>query len=87
VGIRFIGIDPATGGNNCPAVFTDDETGDLLVQGWTVTDAAELAEMATYSPLAENEAVVRVPTRMRAIIKEALDGDGSTDRQPVRRAD
>lgn len=84
MGIRFVGIDPATGGNNCPAVFLDDETGDLLFQGWTVTDPAELAEMAAHSPLAADETVVRVPARMSAIIREAIDGGG---RQPVRRAD
>jgi hypothetical protein len=84
VGIRFVGIDPDTGGNNCPAVFLDDETGDLLFQGWTVTISAELAEMGAHSPLADDETVVRIPARMRAIIREAIDDGG---RQPVRRAD
>ncbi len=29
----FVGIDPDTGGDNCPAVFIDEETGDFLLQG------------------------------------------------------
>lgn len=36
--LKFIGIDPETGGDHCPAVFIDEETGDFLLQGWTVTD-------------------------------------------------
>jgi hypothetical protein len=42
----FIGIDPDTNGDNCPAVFTDAETGDLVLQGWTVTDPQDLADIA-----------------------------------------
>jgi hypothetical protein len=46
----FAGIDPDTGGDNCPAVFIDDETGDLIFQGWTVTDPKMLADVAKHSP-------------------------------------
>ena len=31
--LTFLAIDPATDGDNCPAVFIEDETGDLLFQG------------------------------------------------------
>ena len=41
--LRFIGIDPESDGDNCPAVFVDEETGDFLLQGWTVTDPATLS--------------------------------------------
>lgn len=71
--IRFIGIDPATPGGNCPAAFVDDQTGDLLIQGWTVTDPAELAEMAEHSPLLDHESIVRVPARMIDIVREACE--------------
>jgi hypothetical protein len=73
----FAGIDPDTGGDNCPAVFTDDETGDLIFQGWTVTDPKMLADVAKHSPIADDESVVRLPARMREIIQEALNGQGS----------
>lgn len=49
--LRFIGIDPETDGVNCPAVFADEQTGDLLIQGWDVDDPAALAEAAQHSPL------------------------------------
>ena len=40
----FIAIDPDTNGDHCPALFVEEETGDLLFQGWTVTDPVVLAE-------------------------------------------
>jgi hypothetical protein len=74
----FAGIDPDTGGDNCPAVFIDDETGDLIFQGWTVTHPKMLADVAKHSPIADNESVVRLPARMREIVQEALNGQGAT---------
>jgi hypothetical protein len=80
--LRFIAIDPDTDREHCPAVFLDEETGDLLFQGETVTDSGTLAESAPHSPLGDNEGLVRLPARMRKIIMEALH-DGAA----VQRAD
>ncbi|HEY2579120.1 MAG TPA: hypothetical protein VGI74_22660 [Streptosporangiaceae bacterium] len=75
--LRFIGIDPNTGGDNCPAVFVDEPTSDLLITGWKVTDAQTLAEVTSHSPIADHELVVRLPARMRHIVLEALrDSEG-----------
>ncbi len=71
--LHFIGIDPDTDTGQCPAVFMDDDSGDMLFQGDLITDAATLAKVATHSPIAKHEAVVRLPARMRTIIKEAID--------------
>ncbi len=79
----FVGIDPATNGINCPAVFLDADTGDLLLQGWTVTDPQVLADVARHSPIAGHESVVRFPARMKAIILEAVNAAEGT---PVHRA-
>jgi hypothetical protein len=57
--LAFVAIDPNTGGDNCPAVFVEEETGDLLFQGWTVTDPQTLADISRHSPIADNESVVR----------------------------
>ncbi len=81
--LLFIAIDPETDSDHCPAVFVEEETGDLLFQGWTVTTTATLAEVGRHSPVADNESVVRLPARMRTIILEALSGHGAT----VQRAD
>jgi hypothetical protein len=79
----FMAIDPETDSDHCPAVFAEEETGDLLFQGWTVTDSQTLADVARHSPIADNESVVWLPARMRAMILEALNGHGAT----IRRAD
>ena len=79
----FIAIDPETDTDHCPAVFVEEETGDLLFQGWTVIDARTLAEIAQHSPVAGSESVVRLPGRMRTIILEALSGQAAI----VQRAD
>jgi hypothetical protein len=78
VALRFIGIDPGTNGGNCPSVWVDEASGDLLMQGWEVTDSAILSEVAARSPIAEHEKIVRLPARMRALVREAC-GDGATD--------
>lgn len=72
--LRFIGIDPNTNGGNCPSVWIDETTGDLLFQGWEVTDQAILAEVADKSPIAAHEKIVRLPARMRSMIQEACGG-------------
>ena len=46
----LVAIDPGTDGDHCPAVFIEEETGDLLFQGWTVTDPETLAEVDTPQP-------------------------------------
>jgi hypothetical protein len=81
--LRFVAIDPETDTEHCPAVFVEEETGDLLFQGRTVTDAATLAEVDSHSKVAISESVVRLPARMRAIILEALNDAGAA----VQRAD
>ena len=81
----FIAIDPDTTGDHCPAVFAEEETGDLLFQGWTVTDPQTLADVAQHSPIADNESVVRLPARMAPFMMEVCDGDGTAGVQPVSR--
>lgn len=71
--IRFVGIDPDTGGNNCPAVFVDEETGEAWFQSKVVTDPAELAEAAKHSPLGADEAIIKMHPRMAEIILEAVE--------------
>ncbi|GCD41799.1 hypothetical protein GKJPGBOP_01456 [Streptomyces paromomycinus] len=75
--LRFIGIDPETGGGNCPAVWVDEARGEIIVQGWCA-DGATLQECAVNSPRPEGEAVVRIPARMAAQLRKACDvADGA----------
>lgn len=78
--LKFLAIDPETNGDNCPAVFLEEETGDLLFQGWTVSDPTALAESSQHSPIADNESLVRLPARMRKIIMEALNDGAAVQR-------
>jgi hypothetical protein len=71
--LQFIGIDPNTPGGNCPSVWVDDETGDLVFQGWEETDETNRAKIASKSPILAHERIVRLPARMRSIIRDALE--------------
>ncbi|WP_326777050.1 hypothetical protein [Streptomyces sp. NBC_01445] len=75
--LLFIGIDPNTGGGNCPAVWVDQPDGageepELVLQGW-LADAAMLERCAQDSPRPDTEAVIRIPARMVKQIREACD--------------
>ncbi|MFE9099818.1 hypothetical protein [Actinomadura geliboluensis] len=82
--LLFIGIDPATNEDKCPAVFVDPETHDFVFQGTTVTDPETLAEVAKHSPIADYESVVRLPARMREIIMQALEVRDGGERSELR---
>jgi hypothetical protein len=58
-------------------VFIDEGTGEFLLQGWTVTDPDTLSAVAGYTPIADNESVVRLPVRMRQILLEVVSGHGT----------
>jgi hypothetical protein len=83
VALQFVGKDPESDTNNCPSVSVDEETGDFLLCGWTVTDLETVAAIAAHAPIAEHESVIRIPVRMREILLEALHGQGAA----VQRAD
>jgi hypothetical protein len=70
--LRFIGIDPETGGGNCPAVWLDNERQEIVFQGWTA-DEETVTRTRQDSPLPDTEAVIRFPYRMIDIIRKALD--------------
>jgi hypothetical protein len=72
--LSFVGITPNTPDNECPAVFVDEDSGDIWFQGETVTDPTELEEITRHSPIGEKESVVKLPPDMKAIILEAVHG-------------
>lgn len=76
--LRLLAIDPDTQGGNCLAVHLDEDTGDVLFQGWTETDPQVLVDAEKSSPLAPHETLVRFPARMRETIVEALRDDTDT---------
>lgn len=74
----FIGIDPNTESNGSPTVWVDQDTSDLVIQGWRADQPTE-AECAGFAMpghpagIPAHEAVVRIPARMVPILREACD--------------
>ncbi|WP_314613394.1 DUF6879 family protein [Streptomyces stackebrandtii] len=57
--LRFTGTDSKIDG--CPALHTDEETGEIIVQGTPVTDPEDLAQLQHFGP---DEAAVVVPREL-----------------------
>jgi len=70
--LQFIAKDPSSDSGDCPAVWVDRETQELVVQGWRADDAM-LAQCLEANPIADRETVVRLPARMVAALREACD--------------
>ncbi|WP_237554111.1 hypothetical protein [Streptomyces sp. SID724] len=71
--LRFVGKDPESGDHGCPAVWVDEHTKELVIQGVTA-DSDTTARTVQDSPLPGHESVVRLPQRMIPLLREALDG-------------
>lgn len=70
--LRFIAKDPNTDGANCPTVWVDMERQEIVTQGWKADDAMT-SECLEAGPIPDSEAVVRLPFRMVAALREACD--------------
>lgn len=76
--LLFIGIDPNTGDKQSPTVWVNKEKQELVFQGWKPDAELEVECAAFEVPghaqgIPENEAVIRIPARMVAMIREACD--------------
>jgi hypothetical protein len=71
--LRFIGIDPNTPNAGCPSVWVDEVTGDLVFQGSEELDGANRTLIDARSPMLPGERIIRIPNRMRHIVREALE--------------
>jgi hypothetical protein len=65
VRLTFIGKDPESNPNGSPTVYRTDR-GSWVVQGWTVSDPAVLAQMS----IPEGETCVEIPDRMLQFFRE-----------------
>lgn len=83
--LRFIGIDPDTGGANSPTVWLDDSEHELVIQGWKAgpellaacETVGSVPGHATGVP--DHEAVIRIPARMVPALREACDAAERSD--------
>ncbi|MCX5014873.1 hypothetical protein OG765_37065 [Streptomyces sp. NBC_00555] len=76
--LRFVGIDPGSSDGESPTVWVDDENDELVFQGWKPSPELEAECAAMEIPghgtgIPEGEAVIRIPARMVAMIREACD--------------
>jgi hypothetical protein len=79
--LAFVGIKADTINDGCPAVYVDEDAGDLWFQGDAVTDPDALAEVARHSPVGPGEVVVKLPPDMKSFILEAVNGTYTRGRQ------
>ncbi|MGW4690962.1 hypothetical protein ACWEO1_01080 [Kitasatospora cineracea] len=70
--LQFIGKDPNSPDGDSPTIWVDEETKDLVIQGWKADEETE-AECRQTGRIPDHEAVVRVPARLAQAIREALD--------------
>lgn len=78
--LDFVGADPNSPTNKCPAVLVERETGDGLFVGKKVTDPATIAIVTEHTAIAADEGVFRMPAPMWPIIAEAAAGTYDQDR-------
>ncbi|MFJ9381617.1 hypothetical protein [Streptomyces sp. NPDC101455] len=77
--LRFVGIDPNTGGGGSPTVWVEEESADLVLQG---EEAGEFLRaqvggtewVACHAVgIPAHETVIRIPARMVSVLREACD--------------
>ncbi|MFB8089034.1 hypothetical protein [Streptomyces sp. NPDC055992] len=68
----LFGKDPNTNGDNCPTVWVDELSADLVMQGWKADQDTE-SECLTVGSIPDSEAVIRMPARMVPLIRKACD--------------
>jgi hypothetical protein len=77
--LEFVGIDPDTGSKGSPMVWVEDETQEIVIQGWKAGAVLEARICGTEwvaghaRGIPDSEAVIRIPARMVPILREACD--------------
>ena len=77
--LRFVGMDPNTGGEGSPTVWVEEETADLVIQGEEANDLLKALVGGTQwvtghaTGIPAHERVIRIPVRMVPVLREACD--------------
>jgi hypothetical protein len=72
--LKFLGKDPGSNVDNSPTIWDDGDA--YVIQGWRITDPADLAEIGE---VPAHETVVRIPKRMMAFFPEVTGGGPRSD--------
>ncbi|MFB7215411.1 hypothetical protein [Streptomyces sp. NPDC056255] len=85
--LRFVGIDPNTGGEGSPTVWVEEESSDLIFQG-EEADALLKTEVGSTqwvpghrAGIPPHERVIRIPAHMVSIVRKACDAAERTAEQ------
>ncbi|MEU4116338.1 hypothetical protein AB0F71_17795 [Kitasatospora sp. NPDC028055] len=70
--LRFIAKDPNSPDGDSPTVWVDEETSDVVIQGFKLSKDT-LAECLTTGSIPDHELAVRFPARMVSALREACD--------------
>jgi hypothetical protein len=70
--MEFLGVDGESNQGSSPTIWRDGD--DYIIQGWLITDPAQLAEIGS---IPANEGVVRIPKRMVQYFPEVHGGGSS----------
>lgn len=70
--MQIVFVGGSTGQGGSPRLYKDEVSGDFIVQGYLVTDPADLAQMT----IPEGETVVRVPRSLFDFVPTKDDADG-----------
>jgi hypothetical protein len=79
--LQLIAVDDKSGKSGSPTIYVDKARQEFVLQGW-IADRTLIAEIeASPAPdhvpgIPEGEAVVRIPFRMAAALREACDAAG-----------
>ena len=77
--LRFVGIDPTTGGGGSPTVWVEEESADIVLQGEEAEELLKAQVGGTewvaghQAGIPAHETVIRIPARMVPILREACD--------------
>lgn len=77
--LRFVGIDPNTGGEGSPTVWVEEESADLVLQGVEADTVLQTLVGSTEwvvghkTGIPSHERVIRIPARMVPILREACN--------------
>ncbi|MGW2276755.1 hypothetical protein [Streptomyces sp. NPDC001770] len=83
--LRFVGIDPNTGGEGSPTVWVEEESADLVLQGEEADSLLKGIVGSTQwvaghkTGIPTHERLIRIPARMVPILREACDAAERAD--------
>ena len=76
--LRFIAIDPETNGNGSSTFWLDEDTREIIAQGYIADEALRRKVTETPAPdheagIPEGEDIIRIPVRMVPALRKVCD--------------